>query len=387
MRRTVLLVQPSMQPPGGGNGVAAWALQALVPEFDVTVLSWWPVDVAPINRFFGTSLRAQDFATMVVPAAWRVVPDRLPVPAALMRSSLVMRYTRRVVDRFDVVLGLHNETDYGRRGIQYVHYPTYLRPRPVVDLRWYHAFSPALQAYYAAADRLAGFSLERMKSNLTLCNSNWTGQRIERLLGVRARTLYPPVLDAGDLPPWSTRSCAFVAMGRISPEKEYERVIRIIARVRESAPTVTLTIVGTYDARSVAYYRSLVALARSLDPTGQWFSIRRDLSREDVRTLLTTTRYGIHGMREEHFGMAPAEMVRAGMVVWVPDGGGQVEIVGKASGLRYADEEDAVNKILDVMQQPNEERHLREYLRVHSQRFSHVHFMEQIRDVVDTFHS
>ena len=49
-----------------------------------------------------------------------------------------MRYTRRVSAGFDVLFGVHNETDYGRRGIQYVHYPTYLRPRPEVDLRWYH---------------------------------------------------------------------------------------------------------------------------------------------------------------------------------------------------------------------------------------------------------
>ena len=56
-----------MQPPGGGNGVAAWMLQALSADHDVTVLSWWPVDVAPINRFFGTTLRSGDFATHVVP--------------------------------------------------------------------------------------------------------------------------------------------------------------------------------------------------------------------------------------------------------------------------------------------------------------------------------
>ena len=52
--KRVLLVQPSMQPPGGGNGVAAWILQALVPEHRVTVLSWRPVEIDPINRFFGT---------------------------------------------------------------------------------------------------------------------------------------------------------------------------------------------------------------------------------------------------------------------------------------------------------------------------------------------
>ena len=44
------------------------------------MLSWWPVDVTPINRFFGTSLRHESFATHVVPAAWRRIPDALPVP-------------------------------------------------------------------------------------------------------------------------------------------------------------------------------------------------------------------------------------------------------------------------------------------------------------------
>ena len=40
----------------------------------------------------------------------------------------------------------------------------------------------------------------------------------------------------------------------------------------------------------------------------------------------------LHGMREEHFGMAPAEMARAGVIVWVPNGGGQMEIVGDEPG-------------------------------------------------------
>jgi hypothetical protein len=87
----VLLVQPSLQPPGGGNGVAAWTLQALASVHEVTVLSWWPVDVASIDQFFGTSLQPGEFGRVVVPASWRFGPDHLPVPAALLRSVLLMR--------------------------------------------------------------------------------------------------------------------------------------------------------------------------------------------------------------------------------------------------------------------------------------------------------
>lgn len=385
MGRRVLLVQPSMQPPGGGNGVAAWALQALLPEHRVTVLSWWPVEVASINRFFGTSLRAGSFDTHVVPRRWRVLPDHLPIPAALLRSGLLMRYTRHVSDDFDVLLGLHNEIDYGRRGIQYVHYPTYLRPRPSVDLRWYHHVPSALKVYYALADGLAGFSLERMTANLTLANSDWTAARIRQLLRISAQTLYPPVTGAANQLPWRERRPGFVAIGRISPEKEYERVMRVVSRVRMHVPDVTLTIVTTWDAAARSYIDRLTALARSLDPSGDWLTFQRNLSRNALQRLLASHRYGIHGMREEHFGMAPAEMAQSGMIVWVPNGGGQVEIVGDAPLLRYDSEDQAAEKIVQVLDDPAEQRRLREHLAVQAERFSIERFVTAIRSIVEQF--
>ena len=115
--KRVLLVQPSLQPPGGSNGLAAWVLQALLPEHRVTVLSWQPVEVGSINRFFGTHLHRSDFDTIVVPRAWRLVPDVLPTPATLVKLSLLMRYTRKVSAGFDVLFGAYNETDFGRGGL------------------------------------------------------------------------------------------------------------------------------------------------------------------------------------------------------------------------------------------------------------------------------
>ena len=379
--KRVLLVQPSLQPPGGGNGVAAWVLQALAAAHRVTVLSWRPVEIDPINRFFGTALRTGDFDTIVVPRSWRTIADRLPTPAALLKLSLLMRYTRRVGAGFDVIFGVHNETDYGRRGIQYVHYPTYLRPRPAVDLRWYHP-GAGLKVYYALADRLAGFSLDRMKANLTLVNSDWTGAHVAQWLGVATRTLYPPVVDPAPGVPWDRRRNGFLAVGRISPEKEYERVMRIVARVRVHAPDLTLTIVGTRDRHAGRYFRSLTALARSL---GSWIDFRDNVSRDEVRALMASHRYGIHGMREEHFGMAPAELARAGAIVWVPAGGGQVEIVGREPALMYESDDEAVRKISSTMANPAEQQRLRGQLARISEQFSTANFMRQVLAIVEEF--
>ena len=380
--KRVLLVQPSLQPPGGGNGLASWVLQALVPEHRVTVLSWQPVEVEPINRYFGTHLQHGEFDNLVVPAAWRFVTDHLPIPAALARSSLLMRYTRRVSARFDVIFGLYNETDHGRRGIQYINYPSYLRPRPAADLRWYHRPRAALAAYYALADRIAGFSVDRMKTNLTLVNSNWTGTRVRALLGGNPRTLYPPVVDPGAGQPWAERSPHFLAVGRISPEKDYERIMRILARVRDTAPGLRLTIVGTQDRHTTRYFSSLRTCAQSY---GDWIQFRENVTRDELRDLMGSHRFGLHGMREEHFGMAPAELVRAGAIVWVPDGGGQTEIVGDDPALVFESDEDAVKKIQAVLADPDAQERLRQRLALRSQLFSTERFGREVRDIVSAF--
>lgn len=380
--KRVLLIQPSLQPPGGSNGVAAWTLQALVPAHRVTVLSWWPVDVGPVNRFYGTALRQSDFDTFTVPAAWRALVDHLPFPASLIRQSLLMRRTHHVSGAFDVLFSLYNEADLGRRGIQYVHYPTYLRPRPKADLRWYHPPQAGLDLYYAVADRIAAFSVDRMRENLTLVNSDWTGEHAARFLGVTPRTLYPPVFGAGRGLPWHERRDGFLALGRISPEKEYERVMRILSRVRAQHPGITLTIVGTMDRRTGSYLRSLESLAASLGP---WIEFRDNLSRDAVRDLMAAHRYGIHGMREEHFGMAPAELARAGAIVWVPRGGGQMEIVANEPMLMYGSDEDAVQKISRALSDQREQERLRGILAARAEDFSTDRFMAQVRHIVDTF--
>lgn len=377
----VLLVQPSLQPPGGGNGVAAWVLQALVHVHHVTVLSWQPVEIEPVNRFFGTTLKRGDFDTIEVPAIWRGVMARLPVPATLIKLSLLMRYTRRVGGAYDVLFGVHNEMDFGRRGIQYIHYPTYFRPRPHVDLRWYHRSRNALSLYYRMADAIAGFSIDRLRHNLTLVNSDWTGAQVQQSLGVTTRTLYPPVVDSQPALPWQERLPHFLAIGRISPEKEYERVMNILAQVRQHFPDLRLTIVGTWDKHSRNYMHSV---RRHAERLGSWIEIRQNISRADIRSLMSTYRYGIHGMREEHFGMAPAELARAGCIVWVPRGGGQMEIVGGEPALMYESEDDAAQKIVGTLGNVDEQRRLRSVLTA-SDRFSTTHFIEQVREIVAGF--
>jgi len=139
---------------------------------------------------------------------------------------------------------------------------------------------------------------------------------------------------------------------------------------------VRLHLVGTND--DARYYRRIVERIRA---AGDWVQLHENLSRAELATLVGGVRYGIHGMREEHFGMAPAEMVRAGCIVWVPAGGGQVEIVGDAR-LTYGSIEEGVAKITRTLGDAEEQTRLRQHLAARAPLFSAERFMQQVRAAV-----
>src|SRR5262249_36777239 len=157
---------------------------------------------------------------------------------------------------------------------------------------------------------------------LTLANSDWTGERIRECHGIEAVTLYPPVTGIFPDVPWEDRSDGFVCIGRISPEKELDRVIDILAAARAASREIALHIVGTPD--DPAY---TARIRRRVLENSSWVHLHENVSREELARVVSQNRYGIHGMAEEHFGMGIAEMIHAGSIVFVPRGGGQKEIV------------------------------------------------------------
>ncbi len=378
-RKRVLFVQPSLDPPGGGNGVAAWMLEALKGRHDVTALTWAPTDLARVDRFYGTSLNDSRIGLESVSPWLRRAPDLVPLPLALLKSSVLARAARKRAASFDVVVAANNEMDFGFPAIQYVHYPCYQRPRPRSDLRWYH-LPPALGVYYWLADHIGRFSDRGIRGNLTLANSDWTGRKFTARYGTATRTLYPPVVEVPEGEPWEKRIDGFLCVGRISPEKELDRVIDIVARLRDRFPVLSLCLVGTPG--PLRYTRHI---RRRIRDAGSWASLREDLSRKDLSRLMGGYRYGLHGMSEEHFGMAPAELVAAGCIVFVPRGGGQVEIVGSDARLTFADADEAVERISTVLANEALQTELRASLAPRRAGFSTDHFMDEVRRIVEGF--
>jgi glycosyltransferase involved in cell wall biosynthesis len=110
--------------------------------------------------------------------------------------------------------------------------------------------------------------------------------------------------------------------------------------------------------------------------------MREEVSREELQQALAHARYGLHAMIDEHFGMAVAEMAAGGCLVFVPDSGGQTEIVGREQRLMYASPAEAVEKIAAVLDDDHRRTEVREALAAHVTRFSAEHFKHQLRTIV-----
>ena len=171
-----------------------------------------------------------------------------------------------------------------------------------------------------------------------------------------------------------------MCIGRISPEKELEKIIDILTEVRTQRWPVHLHIIGAHD--NSGYYERV---RQRVHQNASWVFLNENLSREELAHLVTQHRYGIHGMAEEHFGMAVAEMVEAGCIVFVPRGGGQMEIVAGEERLLYKTPAEAIAKITRTLSDAGEQTALRSYLATRKELFSTELFVRRIQEIVRSF--
>ena len=88
--------------------------------------------------------------------------------------------------------------------------------KPGPGRAWYGRLPLTLRTYHAVAARVTGYRAARMRTNLTLVNSDFIAAQVRALHGVETVTLYPPV--PGDFPivPWEARRNGFLAIGRLA---------------------------------------------------------------------------------------------------------------------------------------------------------------------------
>ena len=377
IRRSLAIIHPAFS-LGGAGAVAVWTLEALKKDYHVILLTTEDIDLTQINDFFGSDLKPEDIEIR------RIIsyPVRSILNSFLLKIALAQRYYNRYREEFDLAIATRCEMDLGELGIAYVHCPIWndevLRQLNQLPQGWRYRRNLARQVYKKVCMLISGgFSSDGVKKNITLVNSNWMGKKVEEAYDVSTRTVYPPVKDDFPEIPWNEREEGFVCIGAVSPGKYIEDMISIIDRVRYQRPQVHLHIIG--GCSNLSYAEKIKQLCKK---NSDWLFWDNQLTRAQLTRLVAQHKYGIHGMPNEHFGIAVAEMVKAGCIPFVPNSGGQVEIVGDAR-LRYADPDEAKDKILYILQHERIHAEFRESLRTQGRKFSTIVFMKTIKEIVD----
>jgi glycosyltransferase involved in cell wall biosynthesis len=385
MRKLSLAIVHGHLGRGGSEAAVMWGTEALKRDFSVSIVTIGPVDLEALNRFYGTAVAPDEITVRSLPSA--------PFFAGLragdaMRGAWAQRVIRAVAPDYDVLISAYGACDFGKPGIHLI-----------ADLSWDEELRPAFdpapgglrgvfhrlawlrRTYLGIANRVARPSGRDLFSgqDLITANSQWTAEKLRDRYGVFAPVIYPPVTDLFKQVPFEHRSHDFVCIGRIDPQKRIERMISILRRVRASNHSIRLRIVGALD--SSPYAKRVESLARA---NSEWVRLQGLQHAREKTELLARCRYGIHARAAEPFGIAVAEMVKAGCITFAPNDGGQVEILDHPT-LLYRDENDAVEKIATVLADSSLRTKLLNHLRMQGDKFSNENFMRGLRASVDEF--
>ena len=379
VRKRVAVVQPVLIPGGGTEAVTAWTIEALKTGYDVSLVSFSDVNPDVLNQYYGTELKAGEFST--------IRPGLPPLLQRtkrflLLKDHLMMRYCKSVGSRFDLFIGVGGGMDFGSHGVQYMA----LAPgSTLVKVLGHGAEVPtwyrlAKLAFMRLSQLISAYSQQRVKQNITLVTSQWAGNLVERVFGIpHWKVVYPPVDVFPEKAPWAPRENGFLCIARISPEKNLGQVIQILQLVREKGFDISLRIFGRQD--DPHYFQEI---KRVCEESGSWAVLEGPMARQELRSLMTQVKYGINAATDEPFGIALAEMVNAGCIVFVPDSGGQTEVVDDPQ-LTYSGVDDAVEKITKVLESKSLQQSLLGRLENQEEVFSTQAFCGAMRMVAGEF--
>lgn len=336
----VAVVHNTLDFQGGADAVCLATCEALVGQHDVTLFTLSETDPHELAARFDADVdgldvrmvpRASDIAKTLGAAAPAVGPQ------LAFRSSLVRRHFRRYAEAFDVAVSTANELAIPIPSVQYVHYPQFHLSR--LDA----ADAGRLNRLWST---LAGPTDADIERATILANSAWTADVFERIYGIRPVVTHPPVDTIDSSRDWGAREDGLVVVGRLAPDKRIHRAITVTDRLRRRGHDVHLHIVGT----APRSYRQYVRAVRNAAAQRPYVQLESNVSRERLERLLKTHKYGLNLKPDEHFGMAVAEYVAAGMVAFAPDSGGQREILRERQDRLFGSLAEAVEQIATAIE-------------------------------------
>ena len=339
MKICLLTNKPLCENIGGKQALVSQILEVLSIEHEVTLVTFDKhFDSSFLDLRYGLELKKRKFFVVNPYPFISLTHNRF----WFLRNHLLTRFAKKNAKDFDLFFSASGELDLGeKKGVQVLYFPA-----PTLFNKKGGSFIGSLIRRICFA--LSGMSIKNMRKNKTISISEWVAQQANKEYGISSTIIYPWVENLSNntnfIKLFEHRKTGFVCVARFSKEKRIQDIISILKKVHEHNSGIHLHIVG--DIQDKIYFEEI----KNNTKNDKWIHLEGKLAREEMIKLLVTHKFGIHAMHNEHFGIVIAEMLFAGMIPFVHNSGGQVEIVAKDQRLIYGSIDDAVEKIKLVLE-------------------------------------
>jgi len=376
-RKILVTYQSLSDHEGGASSVTAWVLQALAEQYEVWLATPDPhLEWASLDRLYGTSLAQSEIRHYRL-HTWKWLRR---VPPRNLRSLRLASAYRDPIFRTDfdgLVFNMANEMTFRGVAISYVNCP--IRHAGMVSELYegHERWARIVNNYLFT--KVSGYDANRFRKSICIADGEWVAAALRRHYGIESRIIHAPVVTAQRKPrSFEDRQNGYICVGRITSEKRTHEAIEIVDGLRAQGHDTHLHIVGP---ESTSKYMRRI---RELVATRPYVALDTNLSRLELLNLMNSHRFGLHMMRNEHFGLAVAEMAAAGVLVMAHRSAGPIEILGPKSGLLFDDKSEAAKIALQLQENDSFRRQVlfEEEKDSVEKRFGAHAFMEAIASVV-----
>lgn len=231
-----------------------------------------------------------------------------------------------------------------------------------------------------------------------MTNSSWTRAHIDEIWGNKSSnsTIFPPcdVETYTSAIPLGPRPCNVISLAQFRPEKNHSLQLRSFAQFlrqvdakwkAKQKPRLWL-VGGCRGAEDLQRLEGLKQLAIELE-ISEFVEFFPNASHEQLGSLLSQARIGLHTMLNEHFGICVVDYMAAGVIPLAHDSGGPrsdivVPFEGNQTGILASDEQsyaDVLQKLLTASQNEDWLLKMQAAARQRAQQFSEQNYEEQIQ--------
>jgi len=276
-----------------------------------------------------------------------------PALLALVRARRLKRLARNA----DICVSTANVVDFGKPGHHFIYllsqfgghafYDYLMQTKGRLGLkRLYRRLSTAL--YENIAKPLFGIRpLQKIISDHRECiypTSRYVEGIVSGFYGkFNSHVFYPPtIFEFGDSSVERDPLLA-IYVGRIFAPKRITDLVAIVERARElTGKDLKLHIAGKLT--PIPY----VDMLKKMESERPWLKLVGPVYGKEKETFMLSATYALHAERDEAFGIAIAEYMKAGCIPIVPSTGGPVEIVDNPA-LVFSKIEDAAQTLANLV--------------------------------------